>query len=239
MTNQNKYSCERIGAVQTCYPEKFGIPKQPGLVTAATGVLVPDYPYNREEMWRGIEDFSHLWIVFLFHDTLSEGWKPTVRPPRLGGQKRVGVFASRSPHRPNHLGMSVVRLEKKVIEKGSVKLELSGVDFLDGTPVVDVKPYIPYSDIVEDAGCGYTEQEMEEIEADFTFQAESFCQKYEENFGRSLAQLILQTLRYDPRPASQRKVGREFGVQLWDVNVRWRVTETGFLVLSCSMVVMD
>lgn len=98
-----------IGLVRSCWPEKFGIPKQPGLVAAATATVVLYPPYDREEMFRGLAEFSHIWLIFCFHSTLAEGWKPTVRPPRLGGQKRVGVFASRSPHRPNHLGMSVVR----------------------------------------------------------------------------------------------------------------------------------
>jgi tRNA-Thr(GGU) m(6)t(6)A37 methyltransferase TsaA len=230
------YTFMPIGKINSCYTEKFGIPKQPGLVTAAAAELSLFPPYNREEMFRGLADFSHIWILFLFHQTIAEGWKPTVRPPRLGGQKRVGVFASRSPHRPNHVGMSVVKLERVVVEKGETRLLLSGVDLLDNTPVVDIKPYIPYSDSLEDAGCGYTQELIPEVAAIFLPAARTFCDEYRQTTGRNLEELIVQTLRYDPRPASQRTVGREYGMLFWDVNVRWRVAVEGFEVLSCEVV---
>ncbi len=232
----SSYIFQPIGRIYSCYTEKFGIPKQPGLVTAATAELVFNPPYDREEMFRGLEDFSHIWILFLFHQTIDEGWKPTVRPPRLGGQKRVGVFASRSPHRPNHLGMSVVKLEQLIIDKGVARLLLSGVDLLDNTPVVDIKPYVPYSDSLEDAGCGYTREVIPEVPAMFLPEVERFCDDYNLKTGRDLKELIVQTLRYDPRPASQRTIGREYGVLFWDVNVRWCVTAEGFEVLSCEVI---
>lgn len=228
------YTLWPVGIVHSCYPEKFGIPKQPGLVAAARGSIELLPPYDREEMFRGLEEFSHIWLVFVFHDTLAEGWKPTVRPPRLGGQKRVGVFASRSPHRPNHLGMSVVQLEEVIRIDGRVRLEVSGLDLLEGTPVVDIKPYVPYSDGISDASCGFTREIMPEITAVFSPKAERFCQDYLVRTGRDLRRLVLETLRYDPRPASQRTVGREYGVLLWNINVRWRVGKEGFEVLSCE-----
>lgn len=231
---QSSYNLEPIGSVHSCYPEKFGIPKQPGLVSAATAWIELLPPYEREEMFRGIEEFSHIWIVFLFHETINEGWRPTVRPPRLGGQRRVGVFASRSPHRPNHTGMSVVKLEEVLFSEGRVRLEISGVDLLDGTPVLDIKPYIPYSDSVSDAGCGFTREVIPEVEVIFSETTEAFCNTYQQESGQNLHQLIVETLRYDPRPASQRTVGREYGVLLYNVNVRWRVLESGFEVLSCE-----
>ncbi len=230
------YSLEPIGIVHSCYPEKFGIPKQPGLVSAATAWIELLPPYDREEMLRGLEDFSHVWIIFLFHETVNEGWKPMVRPPRLGGQRRVGVFASRSPHRPNHIGMSVLRLEDIVVVEGRARLEVSGVDLLEGTPVLDVKPYIPYSDSIADAESGFTREVIPEVPVMFTSSAESFCMTYQDQTGRNLRQLVLETLRYDPRPASQRTIGREYGVLLWNVNVRWRVGADGFEVLSCEEV---
>lgn len=230
------YTLEPVGKIHSCYPEKFGIPKQPGLVTAARGSIELFPPYDREEMFRGLEEFSHIWIVFVFHDTIAEGWMPTVRPPRLGGRKRVGVFASRSPHRPNHLGMSVVRLEEVVVTEGAVRLEISGLDLLEGTPVVDIKPYIPYSDSISEASGGFTREIIQVISAVFSPEAERFCHEYLGRTGRDLRQLVLQTLRYDPRPASQRTVGRKYGMLLWNVNVRWRVGEEGFAVLSCEEV---
>ncbi|WP_136809165.1 tRNA (N6-threonylcarbamoyladenosine(37)-N6)-methyltransferase TrmO [Desulfosediminicola flagellatus] len=229
-----RYNMEPIGEIRSCYTEKFGIPRQPGLVTAAVGQLEFYPPYNREEMFKGLEAFSHIWVIFIFHETINEGWKPTVRPPRLGGQKRVGLFASRSPHRPNHLGMSVVRLEKIRVEKGSVSLELSGVDLLDRTPVVDIKPYVPYSDGPEDATCGYARMPVGQNRVEFSPEVEQFLVYYQQATGRDLRELVLQTLRNDPRPASQRAAGREFGMLLWNVNVRWRVVDDGFEVFNCE-----
>ncbi len=223
-----------IGMVRSCWTEKFGIPKQPGLVTAATAVIELLPPYDREEMFRGLEEFSHIWVIFLFHSTLAEGWKPTVRPPRLGGQKRVGVFASRSPHRPNHLGMSAVRLEEVVSAEGSVRLLVSGVDLLDSTPVLDIKPYVPYADRIVEAGDGFTVMEIPEASVLFSPTAERFCRGYRQRTGRDLELLVRQTLRQDPRPASQRSVGREYGTLFWNVNVRWRVMPAGFEVLGCE-----
>ena len=225
-----------IGLVRSCWPEKFGIPRQPGQVEAATATLELFPPFNREEMFRGLESFSHVWLVFLFHGTVAEGWKPTVRPPRLGGQRRVGVFASRSPHRPNHLGLSVVRLSRMVVEGGAVRLELAGVDLLDGTPVLDIKPYVPYADSLPGASDGFTAEEAPLVAVRFTSQSEQFCQRYQQQTGRDLHQLVVESLARDPRPASQRRAAREHGARFWDVHVRWRQIEEGFEVFSCERV---
>ncbi len=225
-----------IGVVHSCFPEKFGVPRQPGMVKSAPADLELLKPYNREEMVRGIEQFSHVWLIFQFHDTVSEGWKPTVRPPWLGGQKRVGVFASRSPHRPNHLGLSVVKLEGVTIQPGIATLHLSGVDLLDGTPVYDIKPYVPYSDIVSDASCGYADGYTPDRKVVFLPEVSRFCDKYRQKSGRDIATLITELLVHDPRPASQKKNRIEFGMQLWDVNVRWKVEEAEFVVCRCSYV---
>lgn len=229
------YQFEPVGEISSCYREKFGVPRQPGLVSAATARLTLYPPYDREEMARGLEGYSHIWVVFVFHEALSEGWRPMVRPPRLGGQKRVGLFASRSPHRPNPVGMSVVRLEKVVVESGTFYLELSGVDLLDGTPVLDIKPYVSYSDSISGAEDGFAGREMVEQQVVLSSEVLAFCQDYQQKSGRDLEGLIVQSLKNDPRPASQRTVGREYGVLLWDVNVRWRVEEWGFLVFSIDI----
>lgn len=232
--NSPDYQLSPIGLIHSCYPEKFGIPRQPGLVDAACATLEFIPPYNREEMVKGLQEYSHLWILFVFHQTLSAGWKATVRPPRLGGQTRVGVFSSRSPHRPNHLGMSVVRLEQIVVEAGAVSLELSGVDLLDKTPVIDLKPYVPYADSIPTATEGFTAIPMGEMRVEFLPDAAEFCRKYQQQHNRNLHQLITQTLRQDPRPASQRVAGREFGMLLWDVNVRFCAENDSFTVLRCT-----
>lgn len=146
---------EPIGVIRSCFREKFGIPRQAGLVAEAPATLEIMAPYNRAEAFRGLAEFSHVWIVFLFHDINRDGWRPTVRPPRLGGNKRVGVFATRSGYRPNPIGLSAVALEKITQESGKLRLHLTGGDFLDGTPVLDVKPYVPYADRLPAATGGF------------------------------------------------------------------------------------
>ena len=222
-----------IGIIHSCYPEKFGIPRQPGLVKSSSGRLELLPPCNREEMVKGLEAFSHIWIHFLFHEAIVDGWRPMVRPPWLGGQKRVGVFASRSPHRPNYLGLSVVRLTAITREKKGLFLEISELDLLDQTPVVDIKPYVPYSDTVPGASGGFIPPpESVEREVVFTEAAAKSCGDYEQRTGRRLRSLIAETLGQDPRPASQRHQVREYGMALWEVNVRWQAHGERFLVLS-------
>jgi len=221
-----------IGIIHSCYPEKFGIPRQPGLVKSSSGRLELLPPWNREEMIKGLDAFSHIWIQFQFHEAVAEGWRPTLRPPWLGGQKRVGVFASRSPHRPNHLGFSVVRLTGIRKEKKGLFLEIAEIDLLDKTPVIDIKPYIPYSDSVPGASGGFIPPpESVEREVLFTEAAAQTCSEYEQRTGRRLRSLIAETLAQDPRPASQRHQTREYGMALWDVNVRWQAHGECFLVL--------
>lgn len=222
-----------IGIIHSCYPEKFGIPRQPGLVKSSRAELELLPPCNREEMVRGLETFSHLWILFLFHEAVAEGWRPMVRPPWLGGQKRVGVFASRSPHRPNHLGMSAVRLMAIREEKRGLFLDLAEIDLLDQTPVIDIKPYIPYSDIVPDAKGGMVPPpRLVRRQVLFTEEAAQSCDAYEQRTGNPLRRLITETLEQDPRPASQRRQAREYGMALWEVNVRWQALGNRFLVLA-------
>ncbi|MGB3210799.1 MAG: tRNA (N6-threonylcarbamoyladenosine(37)-N6)-methyltransferase TrmO [Desulforhopalus sp.] len=230
---------EQIGIIHSCFTEKFGIPRQPGMVTAATARLELYPPFNREEMVRGLEHFSHIWVHFLFHESVVDGWKPTVRPPWLGGRKRVGVFASRSPHRPNHLGLSVVKLEAVVHVGGNFFLDLAGVDFLDLTPVVDIKPYIPYSDCIPSASCSYARGEQPVVKIVFSEQAEVFCSGYKEETGRNIQQLIKEMIRHDPRPACQKGSKQSFGMLLWNVNIRWKVEGESFFIESCEEVMVE
>lgn len=235
-TISQEFGIRVIGVIHSCFPEKFGIPRQPGMVPAATARLELLPPFNREEMVRGLDQFSHVWIHFLFHQTVAEGWKPTVRPPWLGGQKRVGVFASRSPHRPNHLGLSAVRLEAVVHGGGKTCLELSGVDFLDQTPVVDIKPYIPYSDCIVSASGGYAHGNLVDRPVVFNPEPSAFCSGYQEETGRNIRRLIEEMIRHDPRPASQKGNRDRFGMLLWDVNIRWCVEDDLFRVEDCRKV---
>lgn len=217
------FAFEPIGIIHSCFKEKFGIPRQPGLVTEARATLELLPPYNREEAVRGLEGFSHLWVVFVFHASMQEKWKPTVRPPRLGGNRRLGVFATRSPVRPNPIGLSVVTLEKIVCEAGRVELRLKGIDLLDGTPVLDIKPYVPYVDSIPDASGGFADEApAAAFEIGFSPEALHACQAHP-----GLETLIRQVLAQDPRPAYYGKGGgrQSFGMKLADCDVKWEIVD--------------
>lgn len=148
---------EQIGVIRSPYKEKFAVPRQPGLVEDGGGELLLLPPYNQAEAVRGLSDFSHLWVMFIFHQTTEGGWRPTVRPPRLGGNARMGVFATRSTFRPNPLGMSLIELKGVRIKNGDVVLELGSLDLVDGTPVVDIKPYLPFAESQPQARAGFAQ----------------------------------------------------------------------------------
>lgn len=231
------FSFTPVARIHSCFTEKFGIPRQPGLARSAVATMEMLPPFDRREMVRGLEKFSHIWIQFLFHETVAEGWKATIRPPRLGGQKRVGIFASRSPHRPNFLGLSVARLIEIRSEGKKIFLDLAGVDLLDQTPVIDIKPYIPYSDRVSEATSGYIMEKLHpEVQVLFSDEALAACSAYLQESGRDLQELIREVLQQDPRPAGHRSGEREYGMLLWDMNIRWQARGEVFWVLSCDLV---
>ncbi len=209
-----------IGMIRSCYTGKFGVPRQPGLVKSATATLELIPPFNQPETLRGLEGFSHLWVLFVFHETARESWNATVRPPRLGGNERVGVFASRSNFRPNPIGLSVAEIEK--IE--GTNLRLKGGDFLDGTPVLDIKPYIPYADSLPDAkGSFAVLPPAPPLSARFSAEAEKQVDQFEGEYRPNLKQLILDMLSFNPRPAYQADdSGRIFGTTVFDLEVRWK-----------------
>lgn len=218
------YQIEPIAILSSPYQEKFAIPRQPGLVPAARGRLWLQDDYNSPHCLQGIENFSHLWLQFIFHQTLAQGWKPLVRPPRLGGNSKVGVFATRSTFRPNGLGLSVVKLEQVGVEGGRWFLEISGFDLLDQTPVVDIKPYIAYSDALKGARSSYAQDPPPSMEVAFS---ESVARELSDR--PELQTLITQVLAQDPRPAYHRDTAsasdtaRTYGVRLADHNVKWHV----------------
>ena len=138
-----------VARVSTCYPEKFGVPRQSGLVPGARARLVFEPQFRNPESVRGLDGFSHLWLLWIFSENLREGWSPTVRPPRLGGNVRMGVFATRAPYRPNPIGLSAVRLDRvEMHSRDGPVLHLSGVDLVNGTPILDIKPYVPQADCI-------------------------------------------------------------------------------------------
>lgn len=218
-----------IGIIHSPFKEKFGIPRQPGLAPSSSAVLELIEPYNVAETVRGLEQFSHVWIIFLFHETANRGWTPTVRPPRLGGNKAVGVFASRSTHRPNPIGMSVAELVKIDADNNSVKIHLNNIDLIDGTPVLDIKPYIPYSDSISNAKGGFANKAPETLlEVVFSSKAEGQL-----NSRPKLKSLIIEILSLDPRPAYKaNKVDEKiYGIVLEDVDVKFRIEgKTAFVI---------
>lgn len=212
---------EPVGVVRSCFGEKFAVPRQPGLCPSAWGELVFHPEFRSPEAVRGLEGFSHVWLVFGFHETADKGWQPTVRPPRLGGNRRVGVFASRSTFRPNGLGLSLVRLDG--IDSGRPDgpvLLLGGLDLIDGTPVYDIKPYLPYAESPPDARGGFAAEAPERLETRVTGEVSAAFAKLPV---RS-REVILQALALDPRPAVQaEKEDRVFGAKLCGLNVRFRI----------------
>lgn len=229
------YHFEAIGLIHSCYKEKFGIPRQPGLVSEARATLELLPPYNRREALAGLEGFSHVWILFVFHGIRRDEWRPTVRPPRLGGNKRLGVFATRSTFRPNPIGLSVVELEDIELSQGKVLLHLRGSDLLDGTPVLDIKPYLPYADSVAGAKAGFAPALPEARQTVvFTPEAERQCVAYENDARKNLKALITQILEQDPRPAYRGSDDdrNEYGMRLYDFNLRWCVDDGVAIVLA-------
>ncbi len=227
---------ETIGIVHSPYREKFGIPRQPGLVNSAEATVELLPPYNRHEAVKGLEGFSHIWLTFVFHGVKRQEWKPTVRPPRLGGNERVGVFASRSTHRPNPIGLSVVELVAIDAEGDRVLLKVKGADLLDGTPVLDIKPYVPYVDALPDARGGFADKAPGPVlEVVFSSLAGQQCEELEARYPE-LRFLIVEVLALDPRPAYQGEEGREYGVTLHDLNIRFRVSDGCAEVLAIEVV---
>ncbi|WP_312934486.1 tRNA (N6-threonylcarbamoyladenosine(37)-N6)-methyltransferase TrmO [Pseudomonas sp.] len=208
-----------VGIMRSCFKEKFAIPRQPHLAPAARGVLELLPPFNTGEAVAGLEQVSHVWLLFLFHQALEDTPRLKVRPPRLGGNKRVGVFATRATHRPNGIGQSVVRLD--AVEPG--RLLLSGIDLLDGTPVLDIKPYVPYADSVPSAVNPMASAAPAAIEVDWSEQALQQAHDHGKRLSEPLVALIEQCLAQDPRPAYQvPPAERVYGVKFWDVQVRWQ-----------------
>lgn len=222
------FSLPAIGVVHSCYKEKFGIPRQPGLAPASTGIIRLLPPYNLPDAVRGLEENSHIWVQFVFHQCLRDEWKPTVRPPRLGGNERIGVFATRATFRPNPLGLSVVKLEKVEIRNGEVLIHISGLDLVEGTPVLDIKPYIPYVDKVENAKSTFAPEAPVVHLVNWLPEAELALERYikrhDEKCGNFKA-LIEQVLQQDPRPAYRQGKSEEkvYGVRLFEADIRFQV----------------
>ena len=218
---------EEIAHIRTDFPTKFGLPRQSGLVDALEGTIVFAPKYRDPNALRGIEGYSHLWLIWKFSEAVREEWSPTVRPPRLGGNKAVGVFATRSPFRPNPIGLSCVRLESVEYDtpEGPV-LHVRGADLMDGTPIYDVKPYLPYVDSHPEATGGFA-HEVKDYAVEVDFPAE-LLQKIPESKRDALVEILAQ----DPRPGYKRADARPFGLNYAGRNVRFRVEDGKLTVIE-------
>lgn len=208
---------KKIAVIHTDFPEKFGVPRQSGLA-AVRGTIVFEPEYRNPEALRGIEAYSHLWIIWGFSKVSKEGWRPTVRPPRLGGNRRMGVFATRSPFRPNPIGLSCVELEslEKTAQEGIV-LHVKGADMVDKTPIYDIKPYLPYVDVKSEASGGFTEQ-VKDDSLNVLIPEEWNVKIPEEK--RSV---LKEILKQDPRPSYQEDEKRIYGMTYAGLEVKFQV----------------
>lgn len=214
---------DAIGIARSPYRQRFGIPRQPGLVREAVGSIEMLPPFDRLEMFDGLLDFSHIWVSFVFHVVAEKGWRGRVRPPRLGGNASCGVFASRSPFRPNHLGLSAVEL-LDIDASSGVCLRVRGLDMVDGTPVVDIKPYLPYADVIPQAQGGYA-VDAPEARLEVVFSQAARATMVRLDVPASLPDLVRAALALDPRPAYRHDDDgqRIHGLQLDNFDFRFRV----------------
>lgn len=225
-----------IGVIHSPYKEKFGIPRQPGLVAGVEMALTLTGAWATPEAVAGLDDFSHIWLIFGFHQCQEQGWRASVRPPRLGGNKRMGMFATRTMFRPNHLGLSLARLVRVRCDDHSVVLTLGGLDLLDQTPVFDIKPYLPYAEAIPTATAGpFQHAPAALVRVRFSGLAEERVVTLQHHIPQ-LRQVIESVLQQDPRPAYQRELGREYGMRLYDLNIRWVVDSEGFVVTQLESV---
>ncbi|MCB1940439.1 MAG: tRNA (N6-threonylcarbamoyladenosine(37)-N6)-methyltransferase TrmO [Candidatus Accumulibacter sp.] len=216
-----------IGYLATPFRDRFGIPRQPRLAPHAHGQLRLVRPHDRPEAVRGLDAFSHVWLHFIFHRSAGR-WNPTVRPPRLGGNQRVGVFASRSPFRPNPLGLSLVEL-LTIDTRDGVLLTFGGVDLLDGTPILDIKPYVPFVDCEPAARGGFVAGPPPLLAVHFTARARAQLARHERRWP-DLTLLLREVLAQDPRPAYADDPLRRYGFRLYDLEIQWRCTAAGAIV---------
>ncbi len=218
-----------IAHIHTDFPTKFGIPRQSGIIPSLKGRIVFEPEYRNTEAVRGLEAFSHIWLIWEFSEAVREDWSPTVRPPRLGGNIRMGVFATRSPFRPNPIGLSSVKLEKVEIDpKLGPVLHVTSADLMDGTPIYDIKPYITYTDSHPDAVSGFASKPAEYLlDVDFP---ESLLQKVPE----SQREPLIEVLAHDPRPQYQNDPDRLYGMAFGDKEVKFKVEGSLLTVVQVS-----
>lgn len=221
-----------IARVHTDFKTKFGLPRQSGLIPELKGRIIFEPEYRHPQSCRGLEGFSHIWILWQFSESKKSHWAATVTPPRLGGKTRVGVFATRAPYRPNNIGISCVKLERiEQNEKLGTVLHVSGIDMMDGTPIYDIKPYIPYTDCHPEARDGFvSETKMYELEVEFPEELLQIIPKEKR-------QAIIKVLKQDPRPAYDTDPDRCYGVDFAGFDIRFRVKDS--LLIVCEIEILS
>ena len=219
-----------IAKIESDYKEKFGIPRQSGIADELTAKIVFEPEYRVTEALRGIENYSHLWLIWQFSKAVREDWSPTVRPPRLGGNKRMGVFATRSPFRPNPIGLSSVKLVgvERTSDRGDM-LIVSGADLLDGTPIYDIKPYLPFTDSHPDAVGGFADDVQ-----DYALKVD-FCKELLTKIHISKQNALLKILEHDPRPSYQKDADREYGMKFSDYEIFFKVADDTLTVTRVEL----
>lgn len=238
--DSNQFNIHTIGRIHSPFIEKFGVPRQPGLVEGNIGQIELLRPWNREEALQGLEGFSHIWCIFIFHQSIKaiEEWRPTVRPPREGA-KRQGVFATRSPYRPNPIGMSVLEYHGWEKQNGKLYLNVSGLDLIDGTPVIDIKPYLPYADSLPNALGGFAHKapKSAELTVIFTKQVLDQIKQVDKEYPQ-LQALIESTLKHNPRPAYFGNIDKRktFGIKLYEFNIKWQLENSKITILSLESI---
>ncbi|MCR5151053.1 MAG: tRNA (N6-threonylcarbamoyladenosine(37)-N6)-methyltransferase TrmO [Clostridiales bacterium] len=215
-----------IGVIHNCYTSKFGVPRQSGLIEEESVITFFD-DYGDINAFKGIDSFNYIWVIWGFDKCNTSGWKKSVRPPKLGGNKRIGVFSTRSPYRPNSLGLTCVKLVKVDCDsKGGVSLTVSGGDFMDGTPVYDIKPYLKYADCREDASNGFALSDNKDRQV-------SVSESIIKELGEDKVELLCDILKCDPRPGYHND-DRIYGMNFYDYNIKFRFFENTVQIISAE-----
>ena len=218
-----------IARMKSDFPGKFGIPRQSGLVEQLHSTIIFEPEFRNSDALRGLEDFSHLWIIWQFSEAVRKDWSPTIRPPRLGGNTRMGVFATRSPFRPNNLGLSSVKIiGLEQTEKHGTVIHVAGADLMDGTPIFDIKPYIPYSDCHPEASGGFTDTAK-----DFILEV-NVPDELLNKLPPAKREALLGVLSHDPRPSYQNSPDRVYGLSFAGFDIRFTVVEKTLCVLEVT-----
>ena len=233
------FEIKPIAILHSPFKQKFGLPRQSGLVHSCTASIELLPPYNTLDAVKGLSDFSHIWLLFKFHQNKEDTYRPLIRPPRLGGNKKIGVFASRSPFRPNGLGLSQVKVINITSQNGKVLIEISCPDMIDQTPIFDIKPYITYSDCLPEAISGFAQTPPKlKLSVDFNERSQLFIKENSHNYQDALKELIIETLSYDPRPAYKTlNDSKSYTMRLFDLDIIWTVTDKKMKVTKIEKLV--